>query len=97
MLLISPLLWNQGAIYQVATLGQLAFYGLALCGLLVRGTRMQRSKIFTIPFYFCLVNTAALVATANVIRGNRILLWEPQRHDDAPVGWGQGATERGGA
>lgn len=97
MLLISPLLWNRGAIYQVATIVQLVFYGLALGGLLLRGTPIQRWKFFSVPFYFCLVNTAALVATANVIRGNRILLWEPQRNDNAPVGWGQGATERGGA
>jgi cellulose synthase/poly-beta-1,6-N-acetylglucosamine synthase-like glycosyltransferase len=95
LLFVSPLLWNHGVVYQLLTAIQLAFYSLAFCGLAVRGTRLQRAKLFTVPFYFCLVNAAALVATANVIRGNRILLWEPQRHDDAPVEWGQGATERG--
>lgn len=95
ILFLSAWLWNYGAVYQVLTVIQMAFYTLALCGLVVRGTRLQRAKAFTVPFYFCLVNAAALVATANVIRGNRILLWEPQRHDDAPVEWGQGATERG--
>lgn len=95
--LMSPFLWGQGLIYQFATVVQLMFYGLALCGLVLRGTALKRAKLFTVPFYFCLVNTAALVATANVIRGNRILLWEPQRNDESPVGWGQSATERGGA
>ena len=95
--LISPALWSQGLVYQVATVVQLMFYGLALGGLLLRGTRLQRAKLFTVPFYFCMVNLAALVATANVIRGNRILLWEPQRKEQPTVAWGQSATERGGA
>jgi hypothetical protein len=90
MLVVSPLLWNLGMVYQVAAVAQLAFYGLALAGLVVRGTRLQRLKFLSVPFYFCMVNAAALVATANVLRGNRILLWEPQRNDSP--GWARGNT-----
>jgi hypothetical protein len=82
--LISPLLWQQGAVYQIATLAQTAFYLLALCGLLLRGMHLKLAMVFTVPFYFCLVNAAALQATVNVIRGNRILLWEPQRENAMP-------------
>ncbi|MFV1963872.1 MAG: glycosyltransferase family 2 protein [Pirellulaceae bacterium] len=79
ILLISPVLWQCGTVYQVATVAQVSFYALALCGLLLRGTSLGHAKIFTVPFYFCMVNVAALQATANLLRGNRILLWQPQR------------------
>jgi cellulose synthase/poly-beta-1,6-N-acetylglucosamine synthase-like glycosyltransferase len=79
LFVISLLLWQRGVVFQAATIAQAAFYALALCGLCLRGTSLGRMKVFTVPFYFCMVNAAALQATANVIRGNRILLWEPQR------------------
>jgi cellulose synthase/poly-beta-1,6-N-acetylglucosamine synthase-like glycosyltransferase len=79
LLLISPLLWKTGVIYQMAAVGQVAFYGCALFGLLLHGTRFGRRKIFTIPFYFCMVNAASLVAIINVLRGRQISHWEPQR------------------
>ena len=72
LLLISPLLWNQGLIYQIATVAQLAFYGCALLGLLLANTRLGRLKPFTIPYFFCMVNAACMIATFNLIRGHRI-------------------------
>jgi cellulose synthase/poly-beta-1,6-N-acetylglucosamine synthase-like glycosyltransferase len=86
LLLISPLLWNQGLIYQVATVMQLAFYGCALLGLLLRNTPLGKLKLFTIPFFFCMVNIASLIAAVNLIRGHRIDFWEPQRHSDGSDG-----------
>ena len=80
LLLLSPFLWKTGFIYQMATIGQAAFYCCALFGLLLHGTRFGRKKIFTIPFYFCMVNAASLVAILNVLRGRQIKHWEPQRH-----------------
>ena len=97
LLLFSALLWSRGIIYQLAAVTQLAFYGLAVGGLMLRGTQVGRFKLFTIPSYFCLVNAAALVAAINVIRGNRILLWEPQRGDEAVAGWRPNVAEHGGA
>ena len=80
LFLVSPFLWKTGFIYQIATIGQIAFYGCALFGWRLNGTRLGRKKIFTIPFYFCMVNAASLVAIINVLRGRQIKHWEPQRH-----------------
>ncbi len=81
LFLVSPLLWEHGLFYQTVFLLQAAFYGCGVLGMLLAGTRLGRLKILTIPFFFCMVNAAALVATFNVLRGRRIDLWEPQRVD----------------
>lgn len=80
---VSPLLWRRGPFYQAATLLQLAFYGCAAVGGLLSQTRLGRSKLCTIPFFFSMVNMASLVAAWNMIRGHRIDFWEPQRQSDA--------------
>jgi cellulose synthase/poly-beta-1,6-N-acetylglucosamine synthase-like glycosyltransferase len=82
LLSISPLLWERGFIYQTATIGQFVFYTFALLGLLLNGTRFGQKKIFTIPFYFCMVNAASFVAFINVLQGHRIKHWEPERHSE---------------
>jgi cellulose synthase/poly-beta-1,6-N-acetylglucosamine synthase-like glycosyltransferase len=79
LFLVSPFLWKSGFLYQMATIGQVVFYGCALSGWLLKGTRFGRKKMLTIPFYFCMVNAAALVAIINVWRGHQIKHWEPQR------------------
>ena len=79
LLLVNPFLWNDGPFYQLTMLGQLGFYGLGLLGYLLDGTRLGRLKPFTIPFYFCLVNLAVLLAALNIMRGQQIKRWEPQR------------------
>lgn len=76
---VSPFLWKTGFIYQMAAITQVVFYSCALFGLLLNGIRFGRKKIFTIPFYFCMVNAASLVAIINVLRGYQIKQWEPQR------------------
>ena len=81
LFLTSPLLWYQGAIYQAVTIAQLVFYGCALLGLLLKNTPLGRLKPLTLPFFFCMVNIACLLATINLIRGHRIDFWEPQRAD----------------
>ncbi|HBY96457.1 MAG TPA: hypothetical protein DEP84_21355 [Chloroflexi bacterium] len=84
LFLVSPLLWREGPLYQAATLAQIAFYGAAALGVLLSGTTLGRRKIFTIPFYFCMVYAAALLATLNIVRGHRIDRWEPQRQSVRP-------------
>ena len=79
LLLVNPFLWQAGLIYQLAMIGQLAFYGLGLLGWALDGTRLGRSKVFTLPYFFCLVNLAVLLATINIMRGQQIKRWEPQR------------------
>jgi cellulose synthase/poly-beta-1,6-N-acetylglucosamine synthase-like glycosyltransferase len=76
---VNPFLWRAGLFYRLMMIGQLGFYSLGLLGMLLDGTRLGRLKIFTMPFYFCLVNTAVLVATMNLLRGQQIKRWEPQR------------------
>jgi hypothetical protein len=76
------LLWRQGPFYQAATLAQYAFYSCAILAILLNGSRLGRMKIFTIPYFFCMVYAASLVATYNILRGYRIERWEPQRQED---------------
>jgi hypothetical protein len=80
LFLMSLLLWKAGFIYQLATIAQIVFYACAALGLLLKGTHFGRKRIFTIPFYFCMVNAASLVAIINVLRGQQVKHWEPQRH-----------------
>jgi len=80
LFLVSLFLWDAGFLYQMAAIGQVAFYGCVLFGWLFHRTRFGRKKVFTIPFYFCMVNTASLVAIIRVLRGQQVKHWEPQRH-----------------
>ncbi len=84
LLLSSLLLWPGGPFYRAVALAQVALYGCGLLGMLLGETPLGRRKIFSLPFYFCLVNTASLLATINVVRGRRIELWEPQRRHAGP-------------
>jgi cellulose synthase/poly-beta-1,6-N-acetylglucosamine synthase-like glycosyltransferase len=83
LLVTSPLLWSQGLFYQLVTVGQAAFYGLAAAGFLLEGSRAGRVKLFSLPVYFCMVNAACALAVWNLIRGQRIVLWETQRTEEA--------------
>jgi hypothetical protein len=70
-----------GWFYSAAAQIQLLFYALALAGVLSRSTRLGRSKLLYVPFYFCMANAAALLALVHFLRGQRLTLWQPQRHD----------------
>ncbi len=54
---------------------QNVFYAFAAVGLLLRRGKVQ-SKIFLVPFYFVMVNAAALTAIITYIRGIRLSSWE---------------------
>lgn len=79
LFMVSPLLWRRGAVYRVATLLQSGVYLCGVLGLLLRNTRPGRLKLFALPAFFCMVNSASLLAVVNVLRGHRIDRWEPQR------------------
>jgi len=85
LLVLSPLLWNAGLIYQLATVAQILFYSCALLGLVLSNMKLGRLKPFTIAFFFCMVNAASLIAAVNLIRGRRIDFWEPQRQEQTIV------------
>ena len=83
LLIVSPNLWDQGLFYQLANIAQIAFYGLALFGFFFEKTKIGRSKIFSIPLYITMVYLASLVATFNLVRGQRIHKWETKRQTKA--------------
>lgn len=85
LLATSCFLWPHGSIYQLAVVCQLLLYGCAVLGLLLARTRVGRAKPLAFPFYFCMVNIAAFVATVKVLSGQRVVLWEPQRTDTSAV------------
>jgi cellulose synthase/poly-beta-1,6-N-acetylglucosamine synthase-like glycosyltransferase len=77
---VNPFLLQINIFYQLTMLGQTIFYMFGLLGFLLDGTRLGHSKILNIPYFFCLVNAATLVATINILRGQQIKQWEPQRN-----------------
>jgi cellulose synthase/poly-beta-1,6-N-acetylglucosamine synthase-like glycosyltransferase len=79
LLIVNAFLLTTHPFYQYVMIGQLAFYLLGALGFVLDGTRLGRRKLFTIPFYFCLVNAAVFVATTKILRGQQIKRWEPQR------------------
>lgn len=83
LFLVSPLLWSAGLIYQMATVAQVLFYIFAALGLVLHQTRFGQMKLLTIPFYFCMVNAASLVALIEVLQGHQVTYWEPQRQREA--------------
>lgn len=64
--------------YNVMFALQCLFYLLAGAGL-VAERRNFRSKLFSLPLYFCTVNWAAVVAMYRVWRGQKAVTWETVR------------------
>lgn len=56
---------------------QVCFYGFALLSLAVPVFR--RSRILSIPLYFCTINSAFLLGMLTVIRGRQYSVWQPLR------------------
>lgn len=81
LLLSSLLMVNHGTFYAAMAMGQVVFYGLAIVGSLLAQSRLGRSRVFKIPFFFCMVNLAAILAVVELMRGRKVVLWEPQRHE----------------
>lgn len=79
MFIANLFLWNAGIFYQLTLLAQVALYGCGLLGFWLNGTRLGRSKLLSLPFFFCMVNAASFLATINILRGHRIDRWEPKR------------------
>jgi len=57
---------------------QVAFYVAAVAGYLLK-RRGRRPGGLMIPFYFCVVNLAPLVAARSLLRGERKVTWETTR------------------
>ncbi len=63
--------------FQLLLLAQCIFYGIAAASLFI--PPMRRSKLLSLPLYFCTINTAFLLGIINVIRGRHFNVWQPVR------------------
>ncbi len=84
----APLLWGQGLVYQLTTLGAAAVAGLGTVGLAAPASRVGRQRIAGLASFFLLVNVASLEAAWNLVSGRRIDRWEPRRTIDGVAGTG---------
>lgn len=84
LLLLIPWQWNQEGWLAGYAVAQVAFYASATIGFAASGTRLGRYRLFAIPYYFVLVNLAALVAARNVLLGRKIERWESHRAATRP-------------
>lgn len=76
-MIIASLFLLTDLFYYCALVGMLVFLGLASIGL----QRPRNSNlIFTVPYYFTLVNWAALLGTIDFLRGKRVIAWKPVRN-----------------
>jgi cellulose synthase/poly-beta-1,6-N-acetylglucosamine synthase-like glycosyltransferase len=67
-------------VYRLAALLQSVFYGMALVGWRWQ-SQHRLGKIFSLCFYFCLVNLASLVGCSKCLRGDLVGQWTPPRHN----------------
>lgn len=64
-----------GVIYTLALIGQVAIYTLAIAGAVLRNRPLGRSRIFTVPYYFCFVNAAAFIGILTMLRRRKLTAW----------------------
>lgn len=58
---------------------QIVFYLAALAGFLLRRTRVGRWRPLAVPYYFTMVNAAALLGVLSIARGERRREWTPRQ------------------
>jgi hypothetical protein len=75
----APLLAAAHPHYQLAALAQGAFHGLALAGFALRGRRLGRAAVLSLPLAFDAANLAGLIAFARFARGESSRRWTPDR------------------
>jgi len=90
---VTPLLWKDDWSFRVATVIEGLFFLAAAIGLVCSQRRISAPKVIAIPFYFCMVNAAVLVAVWRVLFGQRIELWQPNREPQNSSCGEQAASE----
>jgi cellulose synthase/poly-beta-1,6-N-acetylglucosamine synthase-like glycosyltransferase len=75
---LSALMIGQGAFWNLAFGGQCVFYGTAALGYFLLRRRRNLPLAVYFPFYFVLINLAALVAWTKFIRKKKQTLWVPR-------------------
>lgn len=81
--LIANLFFWHLATYKALSILQMAFYFLAAIGWLL-GARRQVSKIFYLPYYFCLMNLASLLGLIKFLSGSLSPTWQTIRQEGSP-------------
>lgn len=71
-------LLDQGPIYRFAMAAQSGFYLCALLGYLQR-RRENMLALFSVPYYFCLVNIASALGILDAFRGKTYTTWSTAR------------------
>ena len=79
VLITNAFLVSASPLYALLLLGQLLFFGLALLGWVMAGRTGMLGRISSIPYYFCLVNLASLVALVEVFGGKEYRTWTSSR------------------
>lgn len=74
-LLANAMLAETSTFFTVLLVGQLLFYVSAINGWRVRRTR-KPTMMFYVPFYFTMVNVAAVFATVKFLTGERQSVWK---------------------
>jgi hypothetical protein len=59
-------------LYRAIGVAQLGFYALVTIGALFQ----LRPKVLRLPYYFCMINAAALVGMYHALRGRQSLRWK---------------------
>jgi cellulose synthase/poly-beta-1,6-N-acetylglucosamine synthase-like glycosyltransferase len=66
---------REGPFYALTMAGQVLVYGLAIIGTALRGHPIGRSKILTVPYFFCFVNAAAFLGILSIFRRHKVEAW----------------------
>jgi MFS family permease len=79
VLLISNFfLLGKHTFYNITFTVQVVFYLSALAGYLL-DRNGRKAKVFALPLYFCVVNTASVAAFFRTIKGKKSVTWETVR------------------
>jgi cellulose synthase/poly-beta-1,6-N-acetylglucosamine synthase-like glycosyltransferase len=78
LLLTNIFLVNE-PIYRAILLLQIVFYGFAVLGYFINRIHGRKFKIFTYPFYFCLIHVASVLSLLEIIKGKKRIVWETNR------------------
>lgn len=74
-LFILNLFLLSSSFFRITMAAQIAFYGMALLGARLQ-KRGERLLLFYVPYYFCVVNFAALRGALRFLRGERVQVWD---------------------
>jgi len=82
--------------YAVAFAAQVLFYGAAVVGALVGPAAGRAGKLVSIPYYFCMVNAAAIAGLVKFLLGRVETTWESSPSSREPLAGPVGEGKRGG-